>query len=130
MGVLFLHQPNGDLFQGNSPTLGGDGSLEFSGDINARIYYLPGTTGWVTVLGHRPTMLWNPQATDPSVRGNQLGFTITGTTNLTVVVEACTDLGNPVWSPLGTNILTGGSAYFSDGQWTNYASRFYRLQSP
>ena len=51
-------------------------------------------------------------------------------TNLSVVVEACTNLANPIWSPVGTNTLTGGSSYFSDSQWTNYPGRFYRFRSP
>jgi len=61
---------------------------------------------------------------------NQFGFNITGTTGLVVVVTACTNLTNPFWSPVGTNTLTGGSSYFSDPQWTNYADRFYRLRLP
>jgi hypothetical protein len=79
-------------------------------------------------------VLWNPQVqtSDASfgVRTNQFGFTITGTSGLVVVVEACTSLANPIWSPAGTNTLTGGSSYFSDPQWTNYPSRFYRLRWP
>jgi hypothetical protein len=47
-----------------------------------------------------------------------------------VVVEACTNLSNPDWQPMQTNLLTTGSAYFSDPQWTNYPNRFYRLRSP
>ena len=31
---------------------------------------------------------------------------------------------------VGTNTLTAGSSYFSDPQWTNHPSRFYRLRSP
>jgi len=46
------------------------------------------------------------------------------------VVEACTNPANPIWFPAGTNTLTGGSSYFSDPQWTNYPSRFYRLCGP
>jgi hypothetical protein len=46
------------------------------------------------------------------------------------VVEASTDLINPTWSPVNTNTLTDGSSYFSDPDWTNYATRFYRLRSP
>jgi len=46
------------------------------------------------------------------------------------VVEASTNVGNPIWLPVGTNTLTGGSSYFSDSQWTNYHGRFYRLHSP
>jgi hypothetical protein len=49
---------------------------------------------------------------------------------MVVVVEACTDLANAVWSPVGTNTLTGGSSYFSDPQWTNYPARLYRLRWP
>jgi hypothetical protein len=48
---------------------------------------------------------------------------------LVIVVEACTNLANPIWLSLSTNILTGDSSYFSDPQWTNYPGRFYRLRS-
>jgi hypothetical protein len=34
--------------------------------------------------------------------------------NISVVVEACTNLTNPVWFPRQSNTLTGGSVYFSD----------------
>ncbi|MBK7999774.1 MAG: hypothetical protein IPK15_13930 [Verrucomicrobia bacterium] len=44
-------------------------------------------------------------------------------------MEACTDLTNPVWSPVGTNTLTDGSSYFGDPQWTNSRTRFYRLRA-
>jgi hypothetical protein len=81
-----------------------------------------------------PTTLWTPQVqtSGPSfgVRTNQFGFTITWASGMTVVVEACTNLANPIWSPVGTNSLTSGSSYFSDPQWTNYPIRFYRLRSP
>jgi hypothetical protein len=63
------------------------------------------------------------------VRTNQFGFTITGTSNLVIVVEACTNLAQPAWSPVGTNNLVGGSSYFSDPVWTNYPGRFYRLRA-
>jgi hypothetical protein len=64
------------------------------------------------------------------VRAGQFGFTITGTSGLVIVVEASADLANSIWSPVGTNTLTGGSSYFSDPQWTNHPARFYRLRSP
>jgi hypothetical protein len=79
-------------------------------------------------------MLWDMQVqtsnTSFGVRTNQFGFTITGTSNLVIVVEACTNLVNPARSVVGTNTLTGGSSYFSDPQWTNHPARFYRLRSP
>jgi hypothetical protein len=67
---------------------------------------------------------------DGGVRTNHFGFTITGSSNLMLVVEGATNLGNPAWLPLSTNTLTGGSSFFSDATWTNYHSRYYRLSSP
>jgi hypothetical protein len=64
------------------------------------------------------------------VRTNQFGFNIQWASDRVVVVEACEDLANPVWTPVGTNTLTDGSSYFSDPQWTNSPARFYRLRSP
>ena len=115
----------GVYFKGNAPSVG---SACVHDDNNATVYYLPGTTGWGSTFGGRPTVLWNPQVqtSDASfgVRTNQFGFNITGTSNLVIVVEACTNLANPIWSPVGTNTLTGGSSYFSDPQWTNYPRPF------
>jgi hypothetical protein len=95
---------------------------------------LRGTTGWSAQFGGLTTALWNPQvetgAASFGVRTNRFGFTITGGTNLFIVVQACSNLANRAWSPVATNILTGGSFYFSDPQWTNYRSRFYRLGLP
>jgi hypothetical protein len=64
------------------------------------------------------------------VRTNRFGFTVTGTSGLVIVVEACTNLANPLWLSLETNTLSGGSCYFSDPLWTNQPARFYRLRSP
>jgi hypothetical protein len=110
------------------------GSWVFANDTNATVYYLPGTTGWGATFGGCPTVLWNPQAQtgDGSfgVRTNRFGFNITGSSNLVIVVEACTNAANPTWSSVSTNTLSGGSSYFSDPRWTNYTRRFYRLRSP
>jgi len=64
------------------------------------------------------------------MQNNQFGFNIAGSSNLVIVVEASTNLSDPVWQPIQTNTLTGGSVYFSDPQWTNYPGRYYRLRSP
>lgn len=119
------------FFQGDAPrNVGADA---FEGD-NATAYYLPGTTGWGPTFCGLPTMLWNPQfqtgGAGSGLRSNQFGFTIAGTAGLAIVVEACTGLANPSWYPLQTNTLAGGSFYFADPHWTNYASRFYRLRPP
>jgi hypothetical protein len=95
----------------------------------ARFYRLSGLT-----IAGLPAVLWNPQVQTSGasfgVRTNRFGFTITGTSGLNVVVQACTNLANPVWSPLQTITLTAGSSYFSEAQWTNYPARFYRLTMP
>jgi hypothetical protein len=118
-------------FNGSAPSVG---SSVFSGDNNATVYYLPGTTGWSSTFGGRPTKLWNPQAqttgTSFGVRTNRFGFNITGTSGLVIVVEASTNLASSNWTPVSTNTLTNGLTYFSDPQWTNYPGRFYRLRSP
>jgi hypothetical protein len=126
----------GVYFQGNAPSLGISASYTFYGDP-ATIYYLPGTTGWSSTFGGRPTALWflpNPMVLnfEPNfgVHTNCFGFTISWATNIPVVVEACTNLANRIWFPVGTNTLTAGTSYFSDPQWTNYPGRFYRLRSP
>ena len=58
------------------------------------------------------------------------GFIISWATNAPVVVEAASSLAEPSWSPVSTNTLSDGWSYFSDPEWTNYPSRFYRLRSP
>jgi hypothetical protein len=89
---------------------------------------------WGAVFDGIPTVLWNPQAQTGGgsfgVQANQFGFNITGSSNLVIVVQASTNLANPVWVPVATNTLTGGSSYFSDPAWTNYPCRFYRFSPP
>jgi len=101
------------------------------------VYYLPGTSGWSTYYGGVPTALWTlpyPLILNNTpgfgVQSNGFGFTVSWATNLPVVVEASPTLSNLIWSPLATNTLSGGTFYFTDPQWTNYASRFYRIRSP
>jgi hypothetical protein len=114
------------FFQGNEPAETFDNAFYYT---ESAVYYLPGTTGWGSSFGAVPTTLWNPQATSLSTAGGLLGFNITGTAGIPIVVEACTNLGS-TWLPLQTCTVTNGSIYFSDPQWTNYPSRFYRISSP
>ena len=118
-------------FQDNAPSIGA-GVFTFT--TKATVYYLPGTTGWETTFGERPTVLWNPQIQtgDGSlgVSTNGFGFNIAGTNNFTVVVEACTNLVSGIWIPVKTSTLTGGSVQFSDPAFTNYPSRYYRVSMP
>jgi hypothetical protein len=145
-------------FQGNSPSFGADLFVDFlSNDWvgpattvfdPVTIHYLPGTVGFSNltlpyggVVGPGgenfvtlPAVPWTPQVqtSDASfgVRTNQFGFNIKWASGMTVVVEASTSLVNPAWSPISTNTLTSGSAYFSDPEWSKYPTRFYRLNMP
>jgi hypothetical protein len=119
-------------FLGNAPS--GDNTV-FSFE-SGTVYYLPGTTGWSSSFGGWPTALWYQPR--PMILGSGygsgattkgFGFVISWATNLSVVVQACTNLANPVWMPVATKPLVAGTNYFSDLNWTNYPARFYRISS-
>ncbi|HTV41663.1 MAG TPA: leucine-rich repeat domain-containing protein [Candidatus Sulfotelmatobacter sp.] len=114
-------------FEGNAlPNIG----RVFYDDPGTIVYYLPGATGWAATYDDVTTELWNPQAQNASVTAGQFGFSITGPTNATVVIQACTNLANPVWIPVSTNTFdSNGASSFSDAQWANHPSRFYRFSS-
>jgi hypothetical protein len=130
----------GIYFQGKVPSVG---SYLFDGANYATVYYLPGTMGWGATFADRPTAFWwlpyplilNVAPTF-GVLSNSFGFTVSWATNADVLIEACTDLHDPTWSAVGTNILTmgvdlftDGWTYFSDPNWKNYPARFYRVQA-
>jgi hypothetical protein len=121
-------------FTGNAPTAD---STAISSDYDVTAYYLPGTTGWGTNFGGIPTAPWvlpNPvilnNGASFGVQTNRFGFVISWATNASVVVEACTDLADPVWSPVATNTLTDGSSYFSEPVQRSLSGRYYRLSAP
>jgi hypothetical protein len=121
------------FFQGNAPTTY-ENAFEF---VTATVYYLPGTTGWgdFSTNNRLSVVLWDPQIQTGGgsfgVSNNDFGFNITngGTTNIPIVVEACTNLAGAVWTPLQSLTLTN-AFYFGDPQWTNYPSRYYRISAP
>jgi hypothetical protein len=131
------------LFLGNAPSVTHFGDEPVFERDPAIVYYLPGTTGWSNYFGSSPqtpliagvpTALWNPviQASGPGfgVSNGQFGFNITGTANIPIVVEACTNLANPVWTPLTNMTLTNGSVYFSDPNWSSFSVRYYGIGFP
>jgi hypothetical protein len=92
---------------------------------------LPKTTGWGATFDGIPAVLWNPQAKTLGFAGGHFGFNITGPTNTTIVVQACTNLVQSVWLPVATNTLSGsGTASFSDPQPGNLRACFYRFTTP
>ena len=132
--VPILLQPDRGLFPGQCP--GADATV-FANDKNATAYYLPGTTGWEATFGGISTALrFLPNALILNngrrfgVHGNRFGFIVSWATNISIVVEACTNLASPVWTPLQTNTLTNGSLYFSEPLQTNGSGRYYRISLP
>jgi hypothetical protein len=112
-------------------------SSVFSYDPEATVYYLPGTKGWSATLGGLPTTVWpqpNPSIIYQSVgfhgQNGEFSFVIVWVGNLSVVVEVCTNLTNPVWTPVATTVLTNGATYFADPRSKNDPGRFYRVRSP
>jgi len=127
------------FFDGNAPPFVGQDVFENeeqNGFDPATVYYLAGTTGWADFSASTdlPAVLWNPliQTGDGSfgVRSNQFGFNINWASGQVIVVEACTNLASPVWSPLATNTIRDGSFYFSEPLQTNNVGRYYRISSP
>jgi hypothetical protein len=62
-------------------------------------------------------------------QSNGFNFTISGSTNGNVVVEACENLAQPHWMPVSTNALANRVLFFSDLQSSNHPTRFYRVRS-
>jgi len=71
----------------------------------------------------------NPIAVAPVITGDQLGFTMTGAADTVVVVEACTDLSDPVWAEVERLTLTDGSGTFRDPDPVTLPGRFYRIRT-
>ena len=119
-------------FCGNAPEIGSFVFLETS--PAAVVYYKENTAGWETLFSGIPTISWAPQIqtgnTDFGVRSNRFGFTITGTTNFAVRIEACTNLAQGIWAPVETAALNNGTLSFSDPAFTNYPNRYYRVSMP
>jgi len=121
----------GLYFQGNAPQVGAEILYP---DNNATVYYLAGASGWTAAFDYRPVVLWNPLIRTDDVsyglQSNHFGFNITGTANIPIVIESCTNLKSDVWTPRQTVTLTNGSIYFTDSAQMNTPGRYYRLSPP
>jgi hypothetical protein len=106
--------------------------LDAFDQLAATVYYLAGSGNWDAQFGGLPTAQWLPQIQSlglgHSFETKPFGFTITWASDSVLVVEAATSLNNPIWSPLATNTLAQGSSFFSDLEWKQYRSRFYRVR--
>ena len=124
---------NSVTFPGNAPPLNYNnnyGGYIFSGD-SATIYYYYGASGWGKTYAFRPAVMLGAPAPllggSVSVQSGNFSFTVAGVTNQLIVVEASTNLAN--WDAVWTNTLSGTNVNFTDPQWTNYPTRYYRALS-
>jgi hypothetical protein len=118
-------------FLGNAPAL--QDSYEFNDDgiFSGTVYYYYGTSGWGNTYGSLPTVILGAPAPQigggsANVQSGNFHFTVSGVTNQTIVIEASTNLVS--WQPIWTNTLSGTNATFTDSQWTNFPSRYYRAR--
>ena len=122
------------FFLGNAPAQIEDQGGPFASYPITTNYYLPGTTGWTTQFAYSTNVLWNPaiqtSGANFGLKNNQFGFNITGTANIPIAVQACTNLANPVWMSLTNVNLTNGLFHFSEPLQTVSPGRYYRISSP
>jgi hypothetical protein len=111
---LGLH---GIYFEGNAPATQPN-SLGFPYDSPITVYYREGTTGWGETFAEIPTRALGPGdfIIDKNfrIRDGKFSATLVGPSSATLVVEACADLANPVWTPVSTNNLAQGEHAFTD----------------
>lgn len=131
-------------------TLNTGGWSQFTGNAYLTIPLGPGPTNVILFTGGNggvnldyvaftplPLPPWNAciqSNTNFGFKSNRFGFDVGGA-NWFFAVDAATNLVNPTWFALVTNAIvnggiTNGVSYFSDSQWTNYPTRFYRVRSP
>ena len=115
-------------FTGNMPAEDG-----FVFNRPTTVCRLPGAPGWPTVpklWSEQPTALWLPRvhAEGLGAQTGGFGFNIGWAPSKSVAVEACTNLADPIWVPIGTtNTVFDGTSSFGDPEWTNHPQRIYRV---
>jgi hypothetical protein len=135
--VCFAYSPNltAAYFRGDAPSVSPSAFVFLTETDPTTVYYLPGTAGWGPSFASRPTAFWqlpNPVilSTAPGLgaHGDGFGFTVSWATNTSVVVEACTNLFEPVWQAVATEPLAEGTVDFRDPQLLSFSNRFYRIR--
>ena len=115
--------------------------LATSGTVNSDIVgtytltYLYFNSWGEVLTTNRTVVVWQAAQNPPilanlAVTGGSVGFTLSGDSGQTVVVETCTNLTAPVWVPVQTNTLGGSPVNFSAPVQTPQPQRFYRLRTP
>jgi hypothetical protein len=108
----------GVYFQGNAPSIGSD---VFSDDNNAIVYYMPGTTGWATTFGGRPSVLINPSL---EIKVKTVQITMHVATGKKYQLEASLDC--KTWSIVGQPFVAASSEIIQDFD-AGLVGRYFRL---
>lgn len=128
----YSYQLTSVYIEGDAPSLYGSSTFGYAGDLI--IYRRPDSTGWGTTFGGKLVSLYITEQLEISancgVQSNNFTFNITGLRGAPFVLEVCPDLFSDTWTPLLTSNLTELVYTFSDSQWTNYPTRYYRVHSP
>lgn len=125
-------------FHGNAPNIGTD---VFEGSNNATVYYIPGTTGWESTFGGRPTSPWNPfnqnakldYILEKEVSGGMIRSIIPSFTNLMLngkyLLQYSRDF--ETWVDYGTVFTATNTSMAYSQSWNvkNWDSLFFRLKS-
>lgn len=118
-------------FQGNAPV---EGASLFVNSKIVTLYVTFSATGWGATYGGRPVQVLNPLLSVGTIssadRAVEFPFSINSATDQSYIIEACTDLLNPVWVSIGSAPTVLGSGTFVDLDRTNFPARFYRVRTP
>jgi hypothetical protein len=112
-------------FQGNAPV--NSTGTEFAGADQVIVYYLPGSTGWGTSYGGRPTALWIPLSLGepPLTTSSPLKLLTRSPAPATVRVQRSADLRD--WEDWRTVSRDQGPGELHDPDVSTTPYRFYRL---
>ena len=88
-------------------------------------------SGSVTSAVAALTIKLTPVIAGAAVTNQTFQITCTGSPLESYLVLAKTNLADPIWLPIGTNVTDSDGVYiFTDAGFTNFRSRFYRLSIP
>lgn len=110
------------------------GFVAVSADGNVR---LAGLTGIASVPSSFPPgpllsygVPFQPSLGESRVGAGAFKVVASGAYGQILIMEACTNLSEPAWTPVGTNTLRRGTVAFTDPDPLNSPGRFYRLRTP
>jgi uncharacterized repeat protein (TIGR03803 family) len=110
--------------------------LILSGNTLYGTAYDGGASGYGTVFSIalpaqvQPRIIFSGGLINLTWPTNAAMFSSPPTAGAGFTLQVCTNLGDPVWTPVQTLTVTNGAFQFSEPLQTNGAGRFYRISSP